>query len=476
MNRRIPLACVGAVLVAGMLSAPARPGAAASRTSGANAVVAIVDTGINPYHKVFRDTSARAYEHPSTYIPGYPKDATALRVTLDNDKYWDAVRKDCDRIWSEVKPGTLYWFPGTKIIGAITFEREPFQQIDCNAKKPEGGGAIVDANGHGTMTASRATSTQYGACTECLVAAVQFPTSLNLLGPEASTGYAIEAIEWAAKNATWIDAQSNSWGPLIPLWEPTGRAGLITSNPRLVKAVEEVSRAHLAFWASGNGALFRFGIAGHPTLLAPHFTPSAIMVGGHDSGQINTWPGFPPHVVADSCASWAAHPDSTHKSEEGVGGGTSAATPFAAGGAARILLMARSILGDTNTGVRGDVVAAGPRGRVSGGPIEDGELTLDEWKRLVFVTASPRPEGQFEDGPPCPPGPYGPAPVRWADVPEQYPEYLQIGYGAVDHQAMKRAAKILAGEMDMPDRSRTDAYFENDRTVRETTYGAFSQP
>src|SRR5918999_2647212 len=82
-------------------------------------VVGIIDTGINPYHQTFRDDTARAYRHPSTYIPGYPADAIALPITLDEPDYWKAVAQDCEDIWAKVEPGKLYWFPGTKIIGAI---------------------------------------------------------------------------------------------------------------------------------------------------------------------------------------------------------------------------------------------------------------------------------------------------------------------------------------------------------------------
>jgi hypothetical protein len=305
---------------------------------------------------------------------------------------------------------------------------------------------------------------------------VQFPTSIPLVGPSSSTGPAVKAITWAASNNGWIDAQSNSWGPFVPAWDPSGQAGLLTANPELVRAVEEVSKKHLAFWASGNGALFRFGVAGHPTFLSPHLTPHAIIVGGEDSGYMNTWPGFPPHVVSDSCDSWGAFRDQLDKSAENVGGGTSAATPFVAGGAVRILLDARAILGDDSTGVHDGVVASGPAGLVKGGPIADGKLTLDEWKRLVFVTASPRPKAHEEDGPPCAPDIYGPTPVKWTDVPDSYPEYFQIGYGAVDAESVALAGKVLRGEVDAPDRSATDTYFTQDQKVRETTYEVFSKP
>jgi Subtilase family len=441
-----------------------------AKATGPAAVVAIVDTGINPYHVTFRDDSPQAYKHPSTYIPGYPKDAIAFELSFNEPDYWSAVKKDCKR-WNEVETGKLYWFPGTKIVGAITFA--PEGTLNCESQEPVAGGRILDAGGHGTMTASRATSTEYGACKECRVVAVQF--SANGLNSED----ALNSISWAGDNADWIDAQSNSWGPVAPLWEPTGAGRLMTSNPELVRRVEEVSRKHLAFWASGNGALFRWGVAGHPTPLASHFTPSAIMVGGHDSGYVTTWPGFPPHIVSDVCDCLSASHIELEESGE-FGSGTSSATPFAAGGAVQILLEARTILGDSETGVSKDVVASGPKGIVKDGPLADGKFTLEEWKRVVYVSASPRPQGQKEDGSPCDLVEglvlYSATPVKWSDVPEGYPEFLHIGYGAVDSEAMDLASAILQGKEQAPDRSTTDAYFGIDQTMREATYEVWSRP
>jgi hypothetical protein len=449
---------------------PSSSAGAVAQRHDPQAVVAIMDSGINPYHATFRDDSKLARRHPSTYIPNYPKDAIPLRLSLNESKYWEAVKKDCERVWSKVKTGRLYWFPGTKIIGAITFA--PLEPINCHAPEPAAFGRILDSDGHGTMTASRAASNEYGACSECRVVAVQF--SLNALNKQD----AMDSIGWAAKNAAWIDAQSNSWGPLLPAWEPTGAGQLTTANPEVVRKVEEVSRAHLAFWASGNGAAFRFGAAGHPTLLSPHMTPSALIVGGHDSGYVAAWPGFPPHVVSDACSSWAAYHDQMEKSAEDVGGGTSAATPFAAGGAVQILLEARRILGDDETGIDGKVVAQGKSGRVVNGPLADGKLTLAEWRRVLLVTATPRPRGQDEDGPPCgaTSTPYNATPVKWTDVPAGYPEYLQIGYGSVDDDSLKLAFSVLAGRTDLPDRSATDRFFEQDRMLRETLYEVWSKP
>nr|MDQ3879043.1 hypothetical protein [Actinomycetota bacterium] len=158
----------------------------------------------------------------------------------------------------------------------------------------------------------------------------------------------------------------------------------------------------------------------------------------------------------------------------------SSATPFAAGGAVYELLRAREILGDQSTGVHDGIVARGPSGLVPKGPLADGKLTLDEWKRLVFASATRRPQVQKEDGPPCDvvdgTGLYTATPIKWKDVPDQYPEYLNIGYGAVDRPAMDLATDILLGNAGAPDRSATDQYFAYDHQVRQQAYEVWSKP
>lgn len=457
-----------AVAVALTLSVLPLAPAVAKPISGPKAVVGVIDTGINPYHVTFRDDSPRARKHPSTYIPGFPKNAEALRLSLNEKDYLTAVKKDCERVWSRVKSGKLYWIPGTKIVGAISFEAQ--DNVTCaglNLAQPFGfSGRILDRNGHGTMTASRAASNEYGGCPDCFVVAVQ--------------GYGNPPVTWTADNAGWIDAQSNSWGPILPLWAPTGGDTLLWNDPEFVSTVESAAQKQLSFWASGNGVATRGGLLGHPTTLDPRMTPSIVMVGGHDSGYVTTWHDAPPHVVSDICNCWAAHRDKIEESDDSVGSGTSSATPFAAGGAARMLLEARRILGDAGTGVTKGVVARGPKGRVKDGPLADGEFTLEEWKRLVFETATPRPEGQREDGPPC--GAvdglllYSATPVQWKDVPDGFPEYLSIGYGAVDDPAMKLASAILRGRMKAPDRSTTDQFFEADRIARGTLHSVWTGP
>jgi hypothetical protein len=72
-------------------------------------------------------------------------------------------------------------------------------------------------------------------------------------------------------------------------------------------------------------------------------------------------------------------------------------------------------------------------------------------------------------------GPYNATPVKWTDVPDEFPEYVQIGYGAVDDPAVNLATKVLAGKAAAPDRSDADAFFEKDRALREALYEVWSQ-
>lgn len=427
-------------------------------------VIALVDTGINPYHEVFRDGSERAQQHPSTYLEGYPSDAQRLDLTLDAASYDEAVEADCER-WQSLEEGQLYWIPGTKIVGAVAV-LAPGEGHDPDACP---GSLILDGNSHGTMTASRAAAADwYGACETCRIVAVQ--------------GLNDEAVVWTARNAGWIDAQSNSWGP-FPLWEPTGvveeQTG-IAGSPEFARNVEWSAQQHPTFFATGNGIMAFAGVIGNPTWTQSELTPSVIGVGGHDSGRVNTWPDAPPHVVSDSCESWAAHHDSLDAAEEDVGGGTSAASPYAAGQSVRYVVEARAMLGDPRTGVRDGVVAEGtPPAGITDGPLADGVFTADEWRELLMKSATERPEAQPEDGPVCEaPGwhIYSATPLLWTDVPDAYPEYHLIGYGAVDDPALETALAVLRGEEPMPDRSETDAFFAADDTLRSAVHDVYTTP
>ncbi len=434
------------------------------------AVVALIDSGINPYSEAFRDTSALAKRHPSTYIPGYPKDAVALRLSIGLP-YEQAIKKD-EMKWKLLERGKLYWIPGTRIVGAISFgaggtncpaihEAPPLNTLGGNC--PER--VILDDHGHGTMTASRAAG------------------SPNSLAPDARIvmieGLGGRGVEWAADSG-WIDVQSNSWLSLVPPPLPNGTS----------ESFSHAAQRMLTLAASGNGTAYLAGVAPTPTYILSTASPGVVLVGGHDNGKMTLWAGAPPHVVADAYSGMTAIAASNEKMRpDPIACCTSAASPYAAGGAIAIIQEARQILGDCSTGSVGGVVAAGPKGLVKKGPLADGKFTLEELKDLYFHSAEAHPSEGRDDGevhwaggPRAPDhtefGPGGnpfcggctTTPIPWKTIPEQVDAYQFIGYGGINEFSVELAKNVLSGKAEPLARAAADAQYELDQTIRREVF------
>ncbi|MEA2432812.1 MAG: hypothetical protein QOG54_269 [Actinomycetota bacterium] len=468
--------------------AQAGPGAAAPKVHGdrlipvdkksvetpfAMSVVALIDSGINPYSSAFRDKSALAYKHPSTYIPGYPKDAIRLNLHLDVP-YEDAVKLDEDA-WKGVVRGKLYWVPGTRIIGAISFgagggncpvvETPPANTLQQSC--PEH--TILDDHGHGTMTASRAGGAPASLAPNARIVEIE--------------GLGAKGVRWAADQG-WIDVQSNSWINFVPQPVP----GATTD------AFAYASDKTLTLAASGNGTAYITGFAPTPTYLLSTAPPGVVLVGGHDNGKMTLWAGAPPHVVADAYAGMSAIRDSIEPMRpDPIACCTSAASPYAAGGAAAIITEARNILGDRSTGIHDGIVAEGADCAIwpDEGPLDDGKLTLDELKQVYFHTAEAHPAEGKDDGdihwagePRAPDHPeLGPGanpfcfgctttPVAWKQIPEDGDlAYPLIGYGGINENSVALAAKVLSGKEPIPDRTQADAQYDLDQQIRRAMSG-----
>ncbi len=433
------------------------------------AVVALIDTGINPYSPAFRDTSKLAYKHPSKYIPGYPKDAEALKLSLDVP-YEEALKQDAE-VWKTVRRGELYWIPGTRISGAISFGAGgtncPVVSVPPANALQQGCDehVILDDHGHGTMTASRAAGAPKSLASSARIVEIE--------------GLGARSVEWAAEQG-WIDVQSNSWVSLVPPPLPSGTTD----------AFAFASKRMLTMAASGNGTAYLAGFAPTPTYALSTAPPGVVLVGGHDNGKMTLWAGAPPHVVADAYSGMTATRSGDKMKPDPIACCTSAASPYAAGGATAIVLEARRLLRDKTPGTKDGLVACGTR--TSKGPLKDGRFTLDELKDVLFHTAQPHPAEGRDDGDvhwagePRPPDrvEYGPGanpfclgctttPVPWQAIPSGGDAtYALLGYGGINEHSIEHAKKVLGGWTPLPDRANADAQYEADQALRAEVFSA----
>ncbi|HEX2241059.1 MAG TPA: S8 family serine peptidase [Actinomycetota bacterium] len=435
-------------------------------------VIAHIDTGINPYNVAFRDKSPLARKHPSTYIEGYPKDALPLRLSLGLP-YEEAIERD-QAVWAQVRPRQLYWIPGTRIVGAISFGSGGTCSREAPPPANGGGGCtehvILDDHGHGTMTASR------------MAAEGKFASLAPTARIVSIEGLGAGSVTWAADQG-WIDVQTNSWISLLP--PPlSGRVVDETSN-----AFRAAAEKMFTVAASGNGAAYILGLVPTPTYLLSTAPPGVVIVGGHDNGRLTLWAGSPPHVVADAYGGVTALRDSSTDIEgHPIACCTSAAAPYAAGGAMAIVQRARALLRSDQVGIIDGVVAAG-KSDIKEGPLADGEFTLEELQTVYFRTAEALPDEGAADGvlhwagePRAPDyTAYGPGAnpfcllctttaVTWADLPSGLDPYPFVGYGAINERSLELAFAVLTGETALPERAASDAQYEADQALRAAIF------
>lgn len=425
-------------------------------TSGSNAtkpfaVVAIVDTGINPYHQEFRasgypDGSVNLSVHPSSYIEDYPPGASTLNLSLGASSLSDALTADAS-LWEGVNEETLYWIPGTKIIGAF-----------------DGGGGleslpynIFDEHGHGTGTAGLAGGNTLGSCPRCLIVAVE----------------GIDGFKWALSQP-WIDFVSNSWS--------TGGVGA----PSLGKLRVQPSiwtrgasaRGQTVLFAAGNGFENGF-ITTEPTLQSWHSGPEWIMTVGagwrHEDGNnpycncsedesIILAGGKPVDVISYSLGSIPA-PDNGSITGTINFSGTSAATPIVAGVLGDVLRHARSKLGDFVEGNRGGVVATGTGSGAS--YLSDGTLTKTELELVVKHTAQHTRSTWIGILPVSPPTSFVPSEALWA-------QWSIEGWGIVLPRTGTDAKAVLDGTIALPSRPMDASMSGFDKQVRDALWGPAS--
>lgn len=381
------------------------------------AVVAVVDTGINPYHRDFRRADLKA--HPSTYIEGFPATARALDLTLNSASLGDALSADEDK-WSAARPNELYWVPGTNIVGAIgPFDVEgPLPFIGESEPHP-----FYDDLGHGTGVASVAAGSIHGPRTEdVLIVAVK--------GLE-------EGLAWAARQP-WIDVITNSWFYFEQDYDSVARASRLA-----------VENGKTVCFASHNYAV--------PFTMFSSQGPSWNVVVGAASRQTrgeHAYTGYPNDVLGLSGV-MAADPSSIDD-EERVSG-TSYAAPNVCGLMAKVIAQTRATLRDVRQGPHAGGFARGPRGR---GYLEDGVLSRLELEDAVQATAVPA-----EPAPPDQKDPNAIPALPFAG-------FVRGGYGIVDEGSARDALAVILGRAGRPTRTLEDAWIAATNAARDAIWGS----
>ena len=397
---RLPRRVVG-LLSAAALAVPAvvaldTASAAPQARPGDDAVViAVLDSGVSPYHYDFRasqmpqaKTPGKADDlpldrPPHTWLSGFPSpkafaEYAPLRLSLpeDEDAKMADLRKADDAAWSEVKRSTgealsYRWVPGTKVVGAMSFGTGTTTPVYGT-----GGGE------HGQGVSSVSVGNLHGTCPECLLVFLQTP---NAAAYET-------AISWAQRQP-WIDAISVSLGfnSSVGLRDRVYEG----SDTKLSRAA--VERGQTAFFSGGNGMENGF-LVPQTTLLNSQNGPDwAVTVGAIERNGANLTGNGKPVDVAGIGTSYPSSYNATTVSNGGNFSGTSNATPTLAGTYGRALWKTRTGMAGPSRVQAGGVIARGGGLRCgkarSGCEVADGALTQNELQRRLFAGATPSTKG-----------------------------------------------------------------------------------
>lgn len=383
-------------------------------------VVAVVDTGVNPYHEQFRASGLA--DHPSTWLDGFPSDAQSVELTLDGSDYQTALQADAGT-WDGLSysgPATvqgtqdehLYTFPGTRIVAGISFG-----EFDSAVQGGGGSTPVLDEHGHGSGSAALAGGSGLDlADGNVLIVAV-----------EVANGDFEDGLWWAARQP-WIDAVTVSLGTVANVPLPPLLFGGEDAASRATKLATDNGKPVL--FAAGNGFSGSGLAPDHCSTHTSDYTgPSWVTrIGAAEprTGNPSTWHCLPVDAIARTPAPSASHTSTVDQDDHS---GTSAATPNVAGHLAHLLLEARR----------------------QGLAVEPQEA-LDH----LLHAAQPADPAVAPFAEPSLPAP--------ASVVDQ-------GYGLVDEESVDRGlGTLVAGDGPTP-RPVEDAFFAADDAVRDALWG-----
>lgn len=339
--------CLGGEVTPASTQEPAAPAAPAA----AHAVVAVIDTGANPYHEHFARPDGIADDVLATFtnsLDGLPPQ----RVNLTREGDYDARVEADAAIWDAMEPGVLYYFEGTRVLG-ISFD-----------VKTDATHVVLDDSGHGSGT----TGAVLDANPDAIVVLVE--------------GIGADSEAWAAMQP-WVDIVSMSYGPIGSVPRSGSVFGLTTSQ------------ATQLMWASGK---IPVGAADNTPAFAPGDEtagpPWVVGIAGDNSTEScrEHVSGTAPDFTSDFTQTLPRY-DSID--EKGETSGTSFSTPKSAGTFSLTLQRLRAAWNHTGGITAAGALAVSPDGTV---------VTNAELREAFNLTATYLPFN-----PACVGGPVNPA-------------------------------------------------------------------
>lgn len=417
------------VVLAGCISPPAADDAVfTERLDDANpprpVIIAVVDTGVNPYHSHFRNFNSTNARLVINQLVADGVKITTVSVSTGNSAETYSQRLERDRAtWNSLAPGNLYFIDGTRFLGVtLPSTYAPADPIS-QSLYPATSTGLLDEEGHGTQVVG----TLVDAFPEALVLVVKIPSDYYANSAEAVPNFA-RALRWVA-DQPWIDIVSFSQG--TPGNAPT------VWDADLSAAVKSVDRSGKLFFAAVSNE------PGHATGSATNGPPSVISVGAairNESGD-NIGPSKGIDFVSE-----AVHflPTAFSTDEYSMASGTSLAAPVVAGTAARILAEMRQ---------NGTWATAGDAAR----PLR---LSLNV-TAPYFNTSDWEPFGAGYSDPSDD--------VIWAHTAPILPTpWVQMGWGYVGPEIVPAAVAYLKGESIPPPKpAEAIQYMETTYALRE---------
>lgn len=263
-------------------------------------LVAVPDTGINPYHEAFYRPNRT--EHPCTYIEDFPCDIPPLNLSVGMDSYEEAIERDAD-VLENVDRHEWYWIPKTPFV-AVTCDPDAASYGHCLIGEPQIGLASSPDHGVGTT---------YSVISEAPNASLAFWAGDYAHRPFLERGLP-------------VDIMSVSWGYVVPLPVPPVATDVCSDN--VPEDIVYVKGAGNTPWST--------------TMTCWSGHPDVISVGGayagDDRDSEDPFATKQPDVVSYFCRP-VARGATTNGTDDRCG--TSFAAPTVAGALARVVLEIR---------------------------------------------------------------------------------------------------------------------------------------